>query len=100
MSLGPGFVALALLVAGGAARAEWVGGANTEVPLDGNGATWLVHATLNGSVSGLFLIDTGASLCVVGPGTARRLNVSPTGEEVQLQTANGTVRAPVIRVRT
>jgi clan AA aspartic protease (TIGR02281 family) len=95
-----GAVALALLVAAGAGRAEWTGGANTEVPLDGNGATWLVRATLNGNVTGLFLIDTGASLCVVAPGTARRLNAAPSGEETELHTANGVVRAPVIHLRT
>ena len=91
---------LATMVAAGGGHAEWAGGANSEVPLDGNGASWLVRATLNGNVSGLFLIDTGASICVVAPGTARRLNAPPSGEEVELHTANGTVRAPIIRVRT
>ncbi len=90
---------LALLVAAPCC-AEWTGGSTSEVPIDGNGGSWLVHATLNGNVHGVFLIDTGASLCVLAPGTARRLNVPPTGEEVELRTANGPVRAPVIHLRT
>jgi len=92
-------LALAALVAQ-PGHAEWTGGANSEVPLDSNGSAWLVRATLNGNVSGTFLIDTGATLCVLGPGTARRLGLPATGEQVELRTANGVVQAPVVRLRT
>jgi len=77
--------------------ADW---GTTEVPLDGNGKSWLVHATLNGTVTGLFLLDTGASYCVLPPTTARRLGIKPTGEQMDLHTANGVVHAPVVRLRT
>jgi clan AA aspartic protease (TIGR02281 family) len=90
---------LAALVSG-TSRAEWTGGANSEVPIEGNGSAWLVRATLNGNVSCTFMIDTGATLCVLGPGTARRLNLTPTGEQVELRTANGVVQAPVVHLRT
>jgi clan AA aspartic protease (TIGR02281 family) len=91
-------IAVALSAAPG--RGEWTSGGTREVPLDGNGTSWLVHATLNGTVSGLFLLDTGASYCVLAPSTARRLRLPATGEQAQLRTANGIVRAPVVRIRT
>ena len=80
-------------------QAEWAAGAQSEVPLEGDGATWRVRATLDGNVSGLFLLDTGASLCVLAPTLARRLGLAPDGQ-VQLQTANGIVTAPLVRLRT
>ena len=85
------------------ARAEWASGAQSEVPLDGDGAAWRVRATLDGNVSGLFLLDTGASLCVLTPTVALRLGPAPGGQDhqmVQLQTANGTVTAPLVRLRS
>ncbi len=90
---------VALLVAMPLA-ADWAGGLQREVPLDGNGNTWLVHATVNGSMSGLFLLDTGASYCVLAPTAARRLGVKASGENVEIRTANGVVRAPVIELAT
>lgn len=80
------------------AAAEWVGAG--EVPLDGSDRAWMVHATVNGVVDGLFLLDTGASVCVLSPGTAQRLSLPPTGGEMQLQTANGVVKAPLVRLRS
>ena len=80
-------------------RAEWAAGAQSEVPLEGDGATWRVRATLDGNVSGLFLLDTGASVCVLAPTLARRLGLAPDGQ-VQLQTANGIVTASLVRLRT
>src|SRR5262245_58763593 len=46
---------LAALVSPPPARAEWTSAGGSEVPLDGNGTSWLVHATLNGRLTGLFL---------------------------------------------
>lgn len=78
--------------------AEWSRGGTGEVPLDGGGTSWLVRATINGRYTGLFLLDTGASYCVLSPSIAHRLDIPPTGEVVSMQTANGTVRAPIVRV--
>jgi clan AA aspartic protease (TIGR02281 family) len=93
-------VALAALLVAGPLAADWAGGLQREVPLDGNGNTWLVHATVNGSMTGLFLLDTGATYCVLAPTAARRLGVKPSGEHVDIRTANGVVRAPIIELAT
>ena len=91
---------LSLLLLAPAASADWATGARTEVPLEGNGSGWLVHATLNGRIDGLFLLDTGASICVLAPGTARQLDLPAAAAQVELRTANGTVRAPVVQLRS
>lgn len=80
------------------AYAQWSSSGQAEVPLDGNGQSWLVRATLNGSVSGLFLLDTGASYCVLSQNAARRLSLPPSGARISLRTANGVVQAPVVRI--
>jgi clan AA aspartic protease (TIGR02281 family) len=93
-------VALAALLAAGPGRAEWTGAVGSEIPLDGDGKAWLVHATLNGSVTGVFLLDTGASYCVLAPSTARRLGLAVSGTQADVTTANGAVRVPVVSLRT
>ncbi len=91
---------LAGLVLAEPLAAEWAGGGPGEVPLDGNGRSWFVRATLNGSVSGLFLLDTGATLCVLAPSTARRLGLADGTARVDIDTANGRVRAPLVQLRS
>jgi len=91
---------LTVLLALAPAHAEWSSGGSSQVPLDGSPNGWHVRATLNGGFSGLFLLDTGASFCVLAPSTARALDLAMSGEQVQVQTANGTVRAPAVRLRT
>ena len=73
---------------------------SNEVPLLGDGTSWMVTATLNGRVQGRFLLDTGASYCVVAPAFARQLALAPTGSFASVHTANGVVRAPVVRLRS
>jgi clan AA aspartic protease (TIGR02281 family) len=72
----------------------------SEVPLHGDGTRWTVQATIDGTTRGHFLVDTGASYCVVARAVARDLALAPTGRSVTLHTANGAVRAPVVRLRT
>jgi len=95
---------LLLLVAGaiaglrGAARGAWVSAAVEEVPLEGDGSFWQVRATVNSRERATFLLDTGATLCVLSPAIAQRLDLKAV-QEVEVRTANGTVRAPLVRLR-
>ena len=57
-----------------------------------------VEATINGRTEALFLLDTGASYCVIAPSLARQLALPPTGSFATVLTANGAVRAPVVLV--
>ncbi len=94
-------VAAVLVAAPG--RGAWTGGGDSEVRLEGDGESWLVHATLDagsGKVSGLFLLDTGASVCVLAPTIARQLKLPPGPMQAAIHTANGVVHAPVIRIPT
>jgi len=95
---------LALLALAGAlvatrGRADWSGVGGREVPLQGDGKTWTVRATLNGSVQGQFLLDTGATYCVISQGIARRLGLRTSGEHVTVVTANGQMSVPLVTVR-
>jgi clan AA aspartic protease (TIGR02281 family) len=81
------------------AGAEWIA-VRAPVPLRGDGTSWLVQATINGRAQGLFLLDTGASYCVITPGLARELALSPTGSFATVLTANGAVKAPIVRLRS
>jgi clan AA aspartic protease (TIGR02281 family) len=91
----PLVLALAVVPAWG----EWIT-IRAPVPLRGDGTSWLVQATINGRAEGLFLLDTGASYCVIAPGLARELALAPTGSFATVLTANGPVKAPVVRLRS
>jgi aspartyl protease family protein len=90
--------ALALLALAAPAAAEWASAPRSEVPLEGDGSTWIVRATVNGRASGRFLLDTGASLCVITPKLLERLGLRPSEDRVALQTANGVVTAPLVQL--
>ena len=92
-------LALAVALLASPTGAQWRSG-GAEIPLDGDGRIWTVRAKLNDHVSGQFLLDTGASVCVLAPATARKLDLDETGQDVELRTANGVVRAPLVRVRS
>ena len=85
---------LAAVLVAAPARAD-----GREVPLQGDGKTWTVRATLNGSVQGQFLLDTGATYCVISQGIARRLGLRTSGEHVTVVTANGQMSVPLVTIR-
>ena len=90
-------LAFAAVLVASSTGAQWRSG-GAEIPLDGDGRIWTVRAKLNDHVSGQFLLDTGASVCVLAPKFAQRLELEETGMDVELRTANGVVRAPLVRV--
>jgi aspartyl protease family protein len=92
-------LAVAIAIVASPTDAQWRKG-GAEIPLEGDGRIWTVRAKLDDRVSGQFLLDTGASVCVLAPALARRLDLDETGTDVELRTANGVVRAPLVRVRS
>ena len=80
-------------------RADWSGVGGREVRLEGDGKILTVRATLNGSVQGQFLLDTGATYCVISQSIARRLALRTTGEHVTVVTANGQINVPLVTIR-
>ena len=91
------FAALLVVLAASPTGAQWRTG-GSEIPLDGEGNVWTLRAKLNDRVSGTFLLDTGASVCVLTPALARKLDLEETGTEVELRTANGIVKAPLVTI--
>lgn len=87
-----------LVIASIAGPREWSGGGRPDIPLEGDGSSWLVRVTLNGRVRGLFLLDTGSTMCVLSREVAARLSLPTSDERVTVQTANGSVRSSVFRL--
>jgi clan AA aspartic protease (TIGR02281 family) len=70
----------------------------TSVPLQGSGGVWFAEVTVNDSHTTWFMIDTGATLCVLSPELADSLGIrpSPDARVVNLQTANGRTSGPLV----
>ncbi len=70
-----------------------------DIPLSGDGKHLIVDGTLNGTVSGPMLVDTGASYCVLTRGTARKLGLNPRASRtIPVATANGQVDADFVEI--
>jgi clan AA aspartic protease (TIGR02281 family) len=76
--------ALALLASPVLARKE-------QVPVEGRGRALVVEATINQRLSGRFLLDTGATYCVVSAQTAAEASLAgrKDGPKVRMATAGG-----------
>lgn len=87
----------------GSSSTTWVRSTATrEARLTGDESQLLVEARLNGRVSGLFLLDTGASYCVITPELASRLGVADASDAdpVALLTPAGKIEAPMTTLRS
>ena len=62
-----------------------------QVPLETRGSVLIVEASINQRVTGRFLLDTGASVCVVSKDTADEAGLSgrKDGQKIQMTTASG-----------
>lgn len=70
-----------------------------DIPLSGDGKHLIVDGTLNGTVSGPMLIDTGASYCVLTRGTAAKLGLKArAARTIPVATANGQVDADLVEI--
>lgn len=75
-----------------------VSGSETRIRMARDGHFWIT-AQVNG-VDRRFLVDTGATLTAVAPGTADRAGIEPGGlrPPVMLKTANGTTQAELATI--
>jgi clan AA aspartic protease (TIGR02281 family) len=73
--------------------------AGHDIPLSGDAKHLIVDGTINGSVSGPMLIDTGASYCVLTRGTAEKLGLKRRADRtIPVATANGQVDADLVEI--
>lgn len=72
-----------------------------EIPLQGHGRMLVVEATINERLTGRFLVDTGATLCVLSKDKARdaMLKGRRGGQRIKLTTAAGVIEATVAEAR-
>jgi clan AA aspartic protease (TIGR02281 family) len=70
------------------------------IPLQRAGGGWLAEVVVNGTRSARFLVDTGASVCVVDPALARELGIERTAETrtINLQTLSGRTSGPLVSI--
>ena len=72
----------------------------TAVTLQRVGGNWFAQVRLNDSRTARFLVDTGASTCVISPGLASALDIQPArgAEPVPLQTISGITSGHVVKI--
>lgn len=69
-----------------------------QVPFIQTKGAMLVQGSVNG-IAMQFVVDSGASLVVIPPAIAKQAGISTAGARtILLQTANGQVSAPVVRI--
>ncbi len=84
--------ATVLAILGATLLASSVADARKErVAIEGRGKVLIISATINQRISGRFLLDTGASYCVISKDTAASANLSgrKDGPKVRMATASG-----------
>jgi len=70
-----------------------------QIPYQSVGGNMLVNGKVNG-ISIRFIVDTGASFVVIPPSIARQANIrTENAGKVMLNTANGRVQAPLVRLK-
>lgn len=67
------------------------------VPFEKRGQVVVIEAMLNGKTPAKLVVDTGATYTMISVATAKELDINPSGNERRLpiQTANGTIQAPL-----
>jgi clan AA aspartic protease (TIGR02281 family) len=70
------------------------------VPITRQASAILVRGHVNDLVETLLLVDTGATYCVLSRGTAERVGLvsNPATGSVRVQTASGSIEAPLVLV--
>ena len=72
-----------------------------EVPIEGSGKILIVEASINQRGTGRYLVDTGATYCVISQERAKELSLAgrKDGEKIRVATANGIVQATLGEAR-
>jgi clan AA aspartic protease (TIGR02281 family) len=72
-----------------------------EIQFKGHGRMIVVEATINEHVTGRFLVDTGATFCVVSKDTARKAQIKGRagGRKIRLNTPGGVIEASLGEAR-
>ena len=72
----------------------------TTVRLQRLGGNWVAQVRVNDTQVARFLVDTGASTCVISPGLAAALNIRPDPQAppVPLQTISGLTRGQLVSI--
>ena len=72
-----------------------------EVPIEGSGKILIVEASINQRGTGRYIVDTGATYCVVSQERAKELSLAgrKDGQKIHVTTANGIVEATLAEAR-
>src|SRR5712691_313044 len=75
-------------------------GDEVSIPLRRVGGGWMTSVRLNDSRTVEFLVDTGASSCVISPHVANALGIElgPRAESVTMQVVGGRTTGPIIKL--
>ncbi len=75
-------------------------GDDISIPLRRVGGGWMTSVRLNDSRTVEFLVDTGASSCVISPEVATALGIEPGpgAESVTLQVVGGRTTGPIVKL--
>ncbi|MBD3308211.1 TIGR02281 family clan AA aspartic protease [candidate division KSB3 bacterium] len=76
--------------------------AETVVPYNKENAMIIIEATVNGTLTTSFAVDTGATYTIISPDVAKALYLSPnaTAPLITLQTANGRIQVPLVQLQS
>lgn len=72
-----------------------------EVPIEGSGKILIVDASINQRGTGRYIVDTGATYCVISKERAKEISLSgrKDGVKIRVATANGVVEATLGEAR-
>jgi clan AA aspartic protease (TIGR02281 family) len=72
-----------------------------EVPIEGAGKILIVEASINQRGTGRYIVDTGATYCVVSQDRAKELSIAgrKDGQKIRVATANGIIEATLGEAR-
>jgi hypothetical protein len=76
------------------------GPVDLSIPLRREGGGWLAEVIVNGTRTARFLVDTGASVCIISPDLAREVGVTAASgaRTIQLETLSGRTSGSLVSI--